>query len=74
MSGSDWRVICDRTGKKLFRYECEIEWDGLLVWKDAIDPFPEYLIVPNTQENIGVQNARPEGPDVFVTPSPEDLL
>jgi hypothetical protein len=68
-----YRVICDRTGKKLFRRECEIEWDGLLVWKEAIDPFPEYLIPPPTQENIGVQLARPEPPDVFTVPSPNDL-
>lgn len=70
----DHRVICDRTGKKLFRNQCAVEWDGLIVWTQAIDPFPEYLIVPNTQENIGVQDARPEGEDVFVTPSPDDLL
>lgn len=68
-----YRVICDRTGKKLWNHQCSIEWDGLLVWNQVIDPYPEYLIPPPTQENIGVQNARPEGPDVFTTPNPNDL-
>lgn len=72
---SKYRVICDRTGKKLWNYQCEVEWDNLFVWKDAIDPFPEYLIVPNTQENLAVPIVRTEGEDVFLTPNPAtDLL
>ncbi len=66
-------VICDRSGSKVKRKDCVIQWDNLLVRKDLVDPFPEYLIPPNTAEDLSVRNARPEGPDVFVTPNPNDL-
>jgi len=72
--GKEYRVICDRTGKKLYRSQCEVEWNGLLVWKNARDPYPEYLIPPNTQEDISVPIARPDADtDTFNTPSPNDL-
>ena len=71
--GQNYRVICDRTGKKLYRSQCVKEWDGLLVWKNVVDPYPEYLIPPETREDISVPEARPEGPDVFNVPNPNDL-
>lgn len=69
----DYRVICDRTGEKLWASECKMEWNGLFVKKSVWDPRPEYLISPNTQENLSVPIARPESADVFNTPSGEDL-
>jgi len=73
MSSKDYRVICDRTGKKLYRSQCVIEWNGLLVWKQVVDPYPTYLIPPQTREDLSVRDARPEGIDIFITPDPNDL-
>lgn len=75
MRKGDYRVICDRTGRKLWASQCKMEWDGLLVQKtrDIWDPKPEYLEVPNTQENLNVPNARPEGEQIFYTPNPNDI-
>lgn len=66
----DYRVICDRTGKKLWRSQVKKEWDGLLVWERVWDPYPEYLIPPNTMEIISVPEARPDPPNIFVVPNP----
>lgn len=72
--GKNYRVICDRTGKKLYRNQCVVEWDNLLVWKEVVDPYPEYLIPPNTREDISVPDARPDPEnDVFLVPNPNDL-
>lgn len=73
MSSGDYRVICDRTGKKLYRNQCVKEWNGLLVWKKVVDKFPENLIPLNTSENIDVPDTRTEGVDVFTVPDPADL-
>ena len=70
---SDYRVICDRTGKKLYRSECVREWNGLLVWKDVVDPYPERLLAPNTLEDLSVTETRSEGVDTFSVPDPNDL-
>tara|TARA_R110002167_G_scaffold27695_1_gene94134 strand:- start:968 stop:1186 length:219 start_codon:yes stop_codon:yes gene_type:complete len=70
---SDYRVICDRTGKKLNRSQCVKEWNGLLVWKDVVDPYPERLLAPNTREDLSVTETRTEGVDTFSVPSPNDL-
>lgn len=70
---SDYRVICDRTGKKLYRSECVKEWNGLLVWKDVVDPYPERLLAPNTLEDLSVTETRSEGVDTFSVPDPNDL-
>lgn len=72
--GKEYRVICDRTGKKLYRSQCVKEWNGLLVWKSVVDPYPEYLIPPNTREDISVPEARPDAEvDIFNVPNPNDL-
>ena len=72
--GKEYRVICDRTGKKLYRSQCVKEWNGLLVWKNVVDPYPEYLIPPNTREDISIPDARPDQEvDIFTIPNPNDL-
>ena len=75
MMKGDYRVICDRTGRKLWKSQCKLEWDGLLVQKtrDVWDPRPEYLQIPKTMENLNVPIARPQGIDIFYTPDPADL-
>jgi len=73
MRKGDYRVICDRTGQKIWASEAKIEWNGLFVKKSVWDPKPEYLLIPNTMENLNVPIARPEGVDVFNTPNPDDL-
>lgn len=75
MRNGDYRVICDRTGRKLWASQCQMEWDGLFVQKsrDIWDPKPEYLLIPNTMENLNVPIARPEGEQIFYTPSPSDV-
>lgn len=72
---NDYRVICDRTGRKLWASQCKIQWDGTFVQKsrDIWDPKPEYLLIPNTQEILNVPIARPEPPQVFNTPNPNDI-
>jgi len=70
---SKYRVICDRTDKKLYRSECVREWNGLLVWKDVVDPYPERLLAPNTLEDLSVTETRSEGVDTFSVPDPNDL-
>ncbi len=73
MKKGDYRVICDRSGFKVWASECVMEWNGLYVLKRFWDPKPEYLQVPNVQENLSVPIARTEGVDVFNTPNPDDL-
>jgi hypothetical protein len=73
MKKGDYRVICDRSGFKVWASECIMEWNGLYVLKRFWDPKPEYLQVPNVQENLSVPIARTEGVDVFNTPNPDDL-
>lgn len=73
MRKGDYRVICDRTGQKLWASQCKMEWNGLYVKKSVWDPRPEYLLTPNVQENLTVPIARTEGVDVFNSPKASDL-
>lgn len=62
----DYRVICDRSGFKAWRSECELEWDGKLVLKrfwrrrNPLD-FPPLVIQPEP-----IENPRPESTNYFV--------
>ena len=72
----DYRVICDRSGFKVWRSQCRKEWDGKLVLKrfwwrrNPLDyPPPDIIREP-------LEDARPEGVDKFVGVNevkPEDL-
>ncbi len=66
-------VICDTTGFKRKRSDVSYQWNGTLVLPEAWDPYPQYLIPPNTTDNIGVPDSRPDSEAVFITPLPSDL-
>ena len=66
-------VICDVTGFKRKRSDVSYRWDGCLVLPEAWDVRPQYLEVPNTNDNISVPDARPDQDAVFITPLPSDL-
>lgn len=66
-------VICDVTGFKRKRSDVSYRWDGALVLPIAWDRRPEYLLTPNTTDNIGVPDARPDQDAVFINPTPADL-
>jgi hypothetical protein len=64
-----WNVICDRTGRKYKRSQCETQWDGLIVRKeswearqpqDLLRAFPDHQAVPAGEAN-------PPGDDYFLS-------
>jgi len=73
----DYRVICDRSGFKVWNSQCIVEWDNLKVYAPFADKFrqPQDFVrgVPDYQN---VPMPRPGQPDVFLTPgevTPGDL-
>lgn len=75
----DWRVICDRSGFKVWASECVKTWDGLRVHRrfvgDEQQRHPQDLVrgVPDRQ---AVAWTRPEATDVFLSAgsvTPADL-
>jgi hypothetical protein len=63
----DYRVICDRTGFKMWSSETVMQWDGTRVGKKYLDEKPLILQVPNVVEDLNVPNARPMQADVLET-------
>lgn len=62
----DYRVICDRTGFKKWRSECQYEWDGKLVWKKVWrrrQPQDTGIVYPPAQK---IPDSRPETTDNFI--------
>ena len=69
----DHNVISDRSGQKLKRSECRYTWDGLLVGKDEWEPKHPQIDLKVRNDNIAVDDTRPRSPDVFYTPTRDDL-
>ena len=72
----DYNVICDRSGRKVKRSECLLEWNGLLVHKKYYEERHPQDFVRGVRDNQSVPLPRTEGPDVFVGTNevkPEDL-
>lgn len=59
-------VICDRTGFKVKRNECEYEWNGLLVRKEDWEERQPQDFVRGIPDEKPVKDVRPETEDVFV--------
>ena len=62
----DYRAICDLSGRKCWRSEMLIRWDGFLVHKDYWTPYPAYLNPLNLNENIAVTDPRPPQPSPVI--------
>jgi hypothetical protein len=72
----DYRFIDDVTGFKRWRSQGTYRWDGCLVQNDrskGLDPYPLYLIPPNSTDQIAVPDSRPDAPAVEIFPVPADL-
>lgn len=63
----DYLVICDRTGFKKWRSECQFEWDGKLVWKKVWRRRQPQDIPPQIPTPASIPDARTEGADYFVS-------
>lgn len=75
----DWRFICDFSGFEGWASESALTWDGKRVLRrflgEEANRHPQDL-VRGVPDDAGVPWARPERPDVFLTPgsvTPNDL-
>ena len=69
----DHNVISDYSGQKYKRSECRYTWDGYLVHKSEWEPKQPQLDIRGRDEQIGVADTRPRGPDKFYTPTADEL-
>lgn len=60
-------VQCDRSGLKVKRSECRMQWDGLLVRKEDWEPRHPQDFVRAKADNQTVRDARPEATDYFLS-------
>lgn len=63
----DYLVICDRSGFKAWRSECQEEWDGKIVLKRFWRPKNPLDYAPPVITPEPLDNPRPEGTDYFVS-------
>lgn len=63
----DHNVICDYSGFKVKRSQCQITWDGYLVRKELWEPRHSQDLVKGVKENQSVPDPRPEGDNDFLT-------
>ena len=64
----DHSVICDRTGMKVKASQTRKEWTGLIVRKESWEPRHPQEFIRGRPDRQAVQDPRPEGTDLFVTP------
>lgn len=67
----DYRVICDRSGFKVWRSQCKLEWTGLLVYapfwelrniQDFLKPRPEQQRLNQTRPPQTITEVDPSLP------------
>lgn len=63
----DYRVICDRTGFKVWASDTRLEWNGLRVRKQDWEPRHPQDFVRGRRDRQIVADARPEATDSFET-------
>lgn len=63
----DYRVICDRTGFKLWASECKLEWNGAFVRRESWEPRQPQDLIRAFPDPQAVPIPRPEGGDRFIT-------
>jgi len=66
MSTGDYNVICDRSGFKVKRSQCVLEWNGLLVYEPFAErrhPMDSYQAPREVRKYL---NTRPEQDDLEV--------
>ena len=63
-----YNVICDRTGFKLKREQCQTEWNGLLVRRESWEArHPQDLIRSKMDDqSVPAGEANPPGEDIFL--------
>lgn len=65
-AGQPWG-ICDRCAEKHRLRAMKREWTGLTVCSRCWDPKPPDMTPPNVwPEGVGIPNAKPEPPNIFV--------
>lgn len=63
----DYNVICDYSGRKVKRSECQYTWDGFLVHHDYWEPRHPQDFVKSRGDKQTVPDSRPEPDDYFLT-------
>lgn len=63
----DYNVICDISGFKYKRSECQKTWDGFIVHRKYFERRHPQDFVKASHDRQAVPEARPPGEDVFVT-------
>lgn len=70
----DHNVICDQTGRKVKRSQCEKTWEGNIVIKGygEVTRHPQDFL-RGGRPSKGVPDSRPEPTDNFLDPGEADL-
>ena len=63
----DHNVLCDRTGRKVKRSQCVLQWDNLLVLKEHAEERHPQDNLPAGRVSQPVDISRPEGTDTFLS-------
>lgn len=69
MSGApgDFRVICDRSGRKVWASETVLQWNGLRVLRRFSDQQHPQEFASAVRESASVRDPRPEAADNFLS-------